>query len=326
MQNKLFNTERFDLIHCQDFSGIGLLALYLSRKNKIPIIGTNHTYIDPFIDSSQFSFILPKKIIKRYISWYYGKCDFVSVPSKFLIQEMQKNGFAHHDYSVISNPVNTILDNHESKEHLKKKFLLLQNTILYVGRISEEKNIQVLLDAFLLLAQKIPTIDLVIIGNGILKNTFIQQIKMSRFYDRIKIIGPFVGEQRKILYEYFHASNIFVMPSTSETQSIATLEAMIFGLVPVVARAGSLPEVVTEERGFIFNPNSVLDLERCLHKIISNNKDHEKIIQNAKTFALSLSSSNIALKWIHIYEEVIKSYASNRIGNLVTEKEAESFT
>lgn len=301
----IFSKKKFDVIHSQSFLSPGIDALCLSKSKNIPLVGTNHTLIESFIQYSPIQNKWARNFIPKYVVWYYNKCNFVTTPSDFLLDDMKKKGLRMPGIAM-SNPIEAPFFNSKiAKNTLKKELGFSEFTILYAGRISPEKNIDVLLKAFISFAQNTPNTNLVIVGQGSTREALENISRESNVASRIKFLGPFLGAHKKKLYDIFHASDVFVIPSTSETQSMVTLQAMASSMPIIAAKAGALPELVISERGFIFEPGDSKELCSHLKYLYDQPKLREEIGRRANLFVLKFSPQEIANQWEKIYSNVI---------------------
>ncbi len=128
--------------------------------------------------------------------------------------------------------------------------------ILFVGRLSPEKNCHVLIEAFRAVQTEMR---LVVAGDGPERDPYVCGLKAAGD-DRIRFLGNVTG---RILEELFSNAAIFVLPSTIEGQSLALLEAMSYGNCVV---ASDIPEnlELVEGIGFTFETGNAADLALVL--------------------------------------------------------------
>jgi glycosyltransferase involved in cell wall biosynthesis len=103
--------------------------------------------------------------------------------------------------------------------------------VLYVGRMVKDKRVDLLIDAFALVAKTNKKASCVIVGHGIEKPNLQKQIKRLGLTDRIKIVEPLA--EAKDIYGYMKRAKVFVLPSVREGFGIVALEALACG-TPVV--------------------------------------------------------------------------------------------
>ena len=215
----------------------------------------------------------------------YKKCTEIFVPYKALKDELidkkvhvpirvAKLGVDIHRFSPV-------VDNEKCKEksHIDKDAFVIG----YVGRISKEKNVGVLLSAFTkLIDQKsMNKYHLLIVGDGPLDQT-----KEFRNNNNCTITG-FVDN----VHDYLKAMDIFVMPSLTETTSLATLEAMSTGLPVIATKIGFIQKYITKNHNGIFFPkNSPTMLAMKIEKLRKDPELRTKLGHNARnTIAYSFS-------------------------------------
>jgi len=305
---RLFKDFKPDIIHTQLFFGVGLEALFAAKYNKLPIVGTNHTAISEFIKLIPFQPDFLKKASLNYAVWYYNNCNFVTAPSQSVFKEMLVYGFKK-PHKVISNPIDIdIFCPSEEKLKYKKKFNLSENTIVYAGRLSPEKNIEILIKALAAAKQKIGNINLAIAGSGQLEAELKELAKELNLKNEVK----FFGTLSKIdLAKLYQASEIFSIASTSETQSLTLMQAMSCGLPAVVVDARALPEYVNEKNGFVVKIGDAKALAEKFVLLLENKKLREKLSQDATEYVKKFSAPSIAKEWEKLYKETIGNYGKS---------------
>lgn len=293
-----------DIIHTQLFFGIGLDALMSAKINHIPIVGTNHTAITEFVRYSPIKAEWFKKLSMKYAVWYYNHCDYATAPSQSVFDEMNKYGFSQ-SYRVISNPINLDIFSPlllNKKQEIKKEFGLSDATLVCAGRLAPEKNIDVLIRALSLVKKRFPTVSLILAGHGNATDKLKELAKTLNLGQSVKFLGTV---DQLTLAKLYQASEIFVISSTSETQSMSLIQAMASGLPAVGVKARALPEYINDQNGFLVEPNDCRAFAEKLIILLENSILRKKLGQNASAFAQKFSISNIAKEWERIYNNVI---------------------
>jgi glycosyltransferase involved in cell wall biosynthesis len=144
-------------------------------------------------------------------------------------------------------------------------------TVLYVGRLDEEKRVDELLRAFAGLPHQTPeqrSVRLEVVGDGACRATWQALAERLGVADRVHFAG-FVSED-DLLDAYARAA-VFCMPGIAELQSIATMEAMAAGLPVVAADAMALPHLVVPGRnGWLYPPGDVPALTDRLATLLAD--------------------------------------------------------
>lgn len=173
--------------------------------------------------------------------------------------------------------------------------IIKEKTIISVGRLVEQKNQKMLINAFSKIAKKNEDYILKIFGNGPLKEKLQEQIESLQLDDRIKICG--ISDNIK---EELEKGEIFVLPSNYEGMPNALIEAMSVGLpcISTDCPCGGPRELIENEKnGLLIPVNDEKILQKKLEILIDNNKLRMKIGEEAKKIREKLEISKIIKCW-----------------------------
>ena len=305
-----------DVIHTQSPFGSGIEALIISQILKIPLVGTNHTPIVEFMAYSPFH---PKwfvEIFVRFYSWYYNRCAFVSAPCNALLDDMARHGFKKSDTHAtkiagtrcmaVSNPV--LLDsfspvkNEKEKADLKKRFGFSAHTVLYAGRLAEEKHVDVIIRAIKMVRSEISDIRFVITGHGNAETSLRKLTAELGLQDTVKFMGYVDFQEFPLIYQ---ASDLFAVMSTAETQCISLMQAFSCGIPGIVARAWGLPEYTDSRAGIIIEPGDSAALAKNIVELFKNPARMSEMgaagIESVKRY----SPDVVAKTWESIYSNTV---------------------
>jgi glycosyltransferase involved in cell wall biosynthesis len=121
---------------------------------------------------------------------------------------------------------------------------------LFLGRLEQAKGLYELMQAFAAVARKHPQAQLTLGGEGDLP-AIQKWVQAEGLQGKVHLPGWVVGDAKLALLD---AANVFVLPSHVEALPVSMLEAMAYGLAPVVSRVGSVPEVLVEGRNGLMVP------------------------------------------------------------------------
>ncbi len=236
---KALKDFRPEIIHAHTFLGLGLEAITASRRFSAPLIGTNHTTEILFSRFSSVPSGFLARVAGRLMVWYYNRCLRVTAPSQSLIDEMRKNGLRVAAVSI-SNPIDTdafspVPD--ERRRELRKTFGFTAPVVMYAGRLALEKSIDVVMRA----VASVPDVTLALAGHGNFRPELERLSRDLGIADRVRFLGTL---DKPALADLFRASDVFAMASTTETQSMVTLQAMACGVPAVGVHAEALPEYI----------------------------------------------------------------------------------
>ena len=303
-----FSVKKFnpDIIHTQLFFGAGLDALWSARILKKPLIGTNHTAVTEFVKYSPIKSERVANMMLRYVNWYYGKCDFITAPSRSVIDEMKFYGFNKESH-IISNPVDIqTFTPLPDKNWLRKKFGFGDHTIIHAGRLAPERKIDVIIKALPLVKKEFPRAELAIAGNGMARTELeLLAVKLG-VASSVKLMG-FV--EKPVLAEAYNASEIFAITSASDTQSMVMMQAMASGLPVVGVKARALPEYINKNNGMLIEPGKYEELAQKIIFLFKNPGKRKNLGAGARKFAVNFGSESIAKSWEKIYENTVSKTA-----------------
>jgi 1,2-diacylglycerol 3-alpha-glucosyltransferase len=262
-----------DIIYFQTPFTIGLKAIIAAKILKKPLIGIFHTHIasDEYLSNLGR---LSKKINLKPVAWaylkqFYNRCDVIISPSKFIKRTLLKNG--------IKKPV-TVVNNFIDDEKLanKKSYIKIRkNSFIYFGRISLEKNLKCLINAFMKLTQKRKDTHLYIFGTGPLINDLKADIIKKRLEKNVFIMGSI---DNKIILEtnFLKKFLAFVTTSNSEVQPLTIIEAMSKNLPIIGPNAAGITELISSN-GIIIPKNSSEAMSKAMLKILENKNIRKKM-------------------------------------------------
>ncbi len=300
---KFLDSFKPEVIHTQSPYGVGQEALRAVKRYRVPLVGTNHTAVEDF-------FPFPS-IMRAYDAWYYNHCDFVTTPYAALLRRMGEKGF-HKPGRAVANPAElaafTPAIAAERTEH-KRSLGLSGPVVLYAGRLGVEKRVEVIVRAIALLIKDFPTITLVATGHGAAEaglKKLAQKLGLGR---HIKFTG-FLS--RAALPHAYKTADVFAMMSTSDSQSIALMQAYSSGVPAVCARARGLPDYTPKETGFLVEPGDHKALAAKIKLLLTDDALRATMGAAAAEFAKKFSPEKIAEEWERIYSEASTSCSAAR--------------
>ncbi len=287
-----------DVVFVQGPALISAFSIYLAKKYHKTVIYYIHLILWELYEKNlpKMLRIIASPMLKRFTTSWYNKCNLLIVPYKSLIQELNDLGVTTKK-EVVRLGVDTHVF-HPPKDKSEAKQMLgidpSYTVIGYVGRISKEKNISVLLEAAKRLQPQFK-IMLLVVGSG-------TKGEMRKFLKSKNTMLP--GFQNNIA-PYYQAMDIFVMPSFTETTSLATLEAMSCGVPVITTKVGFLKEyVIRGYNGLLFPRNNAYALTLLLKKLLMKKKLRQKMGANARKIATAFSWDKTA----HRIKEILQRY------------------
>ncbi|MDN3496755.1 glycosyltransferase [Planococcus sp. APC 4015] len=270
---RILDEVKPDVVHIQSHIVIGRGLAREARKRGIPIIATNHVMAENVVDFTTLPPFLDKVVVK--LAWDDAKRTFaltraVTTPTRRAADFLEST-------IAIENviPISCGIDARDYTPDLSPRD---RNRIVFVGRLTTEKQIDVVLRAITKLD---PALDVTfdIVGKGDQQRNLERLAAELGIEDRVTFHGRTPDVE---LRGYLSRASVFAIASIAELQSIATMEAMASGLPIVAADAVALPHLVHDgENGYLFEPGNVDELAAKLTTVLTQTPEERLRMQQA---------------------------------------------
>lgn len=246
--NKIVKEFKPDIIHANDIKASIVASLFHDECKIVSQIHVN--------DKKSMNKLSIKSILFNYFSVDISKFIWVSAAS---------------------------LENYKFKQHIQNRSIVLRNIIdinhklnnsvsnsdvIYVGRLSEQKNPMRLVDIIKLVQNKMPNIKMFVLGDGNLKEQIAVYIEKNNLQNNITLLG-YVDDP----ISYMAKSKLMLMTSTTEGTPMCALEAMSVG-IPVATTNTDLAEIISDKNGFVFTTNE--EAAQIIIDYLSNSKSKKE--------------------------------------------------
>ena len=173
-------------------------------------------------------------------------------------------------------------------------------TLLYVGRLTKQKNWQCLIRALPLIAPQYD-LRLTVCGDGEDENDLISLIAELGISDRVDILG-----YRADVYDIMKQANWLVMPSWYEGMPNVLMEALAMGLPCLASDIPAVRDVIDGQRCVLtFDPHSPENLAALIDRALNNADMLETLRNNGLTLSKSFSVEHMAQQYAQYYKEVV---------------------
>src|SRR5258705_4297869 len=256
--------ERFTGIIISTPGPVGLTALLAAKMLNLQTSGIYHTDFPQYIRILTEDGFL-ESVAWVYMHWFYGQLDTVFVNSEEYKQSWIKRGFDPVKLKILQRGLDTELFHPARREPAFWERFTAPNRqirLLYVGRISREKDLDVLADAYRRLRNDGLPVQLFVVGHGPYSEKFAQSLPEAVF------TGYLTGKELATAYA---SADIFVFPSTTDTFGNVILEAQACG-VPVIVSDSGGPKELVEDRtnGMITRSHDVDDFTRAIRSLATD--------------------------------------------------------
>jgi 1,2-diacylglycerol 3-alpha-glucosyltransferase len=302
--------RQFDLVHIQTPFVAHYAGTLLSRRLGVPRVETYHTLFEEYL--YHYVPLVPKSwmraLARRLSRSQCNDVDALVVPSNAMLDVLRAYGVT---VPIEIIPTGIELDQLAGGDgsvfRARHGIAPERPTLVHVGRVAFEKNIDFLLRVLVRVRQRIPSVLLVIAGDG----PAVEALKRSTVRLGLEGSALFVGyqERKQALLDCYRAGDVFVFASKTETQGLVLLEAMALG-VPVVAPAIlGTKSILDARKGALV---SALDEEEFASKVVSLLEDHawrEKLSWEAQDYAREWGARRMAERMAQFYAQVCAGQA-----------------
>lgn len=248
-------------------SSIGLSGKYFSTMHNIYF---KKNRVDNF-------YFLTYRLFSRTFA---KKFHFIAISTSVYNHLLYTLKIDKHKIHLLYNAIKLNKDKNCHNINVNNKF-----NLLFVGRLTKQKNVELLINAIPILKTHIPNIILNIVGEGVLKEKLAEIVSLLNINDRVRFFN-FVDDPSP----FFQKSDLFVLPSIFEGFGIVVLEAFN-NCLPVLASDIEGPkELISDSiNGFLFKSNDLDDLVYKIMYIYNNQYLLDNIKLNALNFVKNFS-------------------------------------
>jgi 1,2-diacylglycerol 3-alpha-glucosyltransferase len=299
--------ERVDIIHSHGIASMAILSLTAARALKLPHVLTFHTMANEAVKYYSPIGINPEimqKMVWIYLRNLLKRPEVVIAPSAPIKEELEMNAVRMKLCEVVPTGVDCTRFSPEryDKRFLDKYGLAGKRVLLHVGRLSPEKQFDIVLKAVGELGTKEPELRLLVVGKGPSADEYKRMAKDLGIKDKVVFTGFLPDEELPIAYASCEA---LVIASTFETQGLVVLEALASGTPVAGIRYRAIPEFVHEgKNGCLFEPDTCADaIRRCLRRSESMMLD---AVATAREYSIEACTARLEKAYEHA-AEILKS-------------------
>ena len=280
-----------DLIHINSPCTLGYAAVRYAALHHIPAVATYHTHFPSY---ARYYKIKPLEGMGwNYLRNLYSDCQRLYVPSKPIVDELREHGIHNTYFLPHGVDLNAFHPHYRSLDWKEAIGAGGKTVVLFVGRFVWEKDLRVLADAYQIIRSQRRDVVFAMVGDGPIREELEQLMPGARF------LGYKSGEDLATAYA---SSDLFVMPSTTETFGNVTLEAMASGVAPVCANAGGASGIIQPGvTGLLADPGEPGDLAMKVLSLIDHPGRRAEYADQALRFARQQT-------WERIFDEMFEDY------------------
>lgn len=286
---KLIKKYKPDILHAHWLIPQGILAVFLKKIYKIPLVVTVH---------GSDLFPLKNPVFKSLQKTVLENCDACTVNSVATKNEIIAR-FPQFKNKIIIIPMGVDVKKFSAKTANKPKKYKNKKMILFVGRLNEQKGVEYLIKSVPYIKKNHPSIKLLIIGEGSYR-THLENVARSL---NVRKNADFLwGIPHSKITDYYRMSDIFVLPSITsrigtEGLGLVLLEAMAAKAPVIGTNTGGIRYIIKNmQNGILVDEKNPKQIADGISLLLSNSKLRAKITKNAFKFVNKNYSWNIVVK------------------------------
>jgi phosphatidylinositol alpha 1,6-mannosyltransferase len=295
-----------DVIHLQTPGLLGTAGFLAARRYRLPLLGTFHTNLKEMAASVPQKFLVPAFF--RAAWWYnlgtYYRCDLTTAPSAAAREALllQSRKPFRRDVVVVPNGVDIarLTPGGRVPDWRLRCGLSDAPLLTFLGRLTADKGIHRFLD---LVATLAAARDVVAIVGGRGPEEIAVRARLASdpvLARAVRYVGPVAEEEKAAL---LGQTDVFVLPSTSDTSSVALLEAMACGAAVVGPSVGGAAEVIHDGlTGLVVDPRQPEALRAAVGRLLDRPADRRRLAADGERWVRTQASLEaMARRFISLY-------------------------
>ena len=308
-QKQLYSLD-FDVIHTHTEFSIGRLGKKIATQRTIPLIHTYHTQYEDYthyIAAVGTSFL--KDVVRKLSKFFLRPYSAIIVPSEKTKLLLRTYGVKNKIFVI---PTGKQFSHVACEKAVEKNQAILDQfgfskenfILLFLGRISLEKNIDMIIDILPTLIKKHDNIRFLVVGAG----PYLETIKEKVTSKNIAHYVGFTGKvEHKHIDDYFALADLFISPSKTETQGLSIFEAIEKKVPALVYNDTNVEGIILDNvSGLLFESEEQL-IDKILYAI-HNPEQLKTFAQAAYKNIQHYSDEEFGNKVLAVYNEAIRTF------------------
>lgn len=289
-----------DIIHLMTPVGLGITGLRYAQERNLPVVSSYTTSFDEYLKYYKLDFLNP--ILWTLFKWFHNSCKINFCPSKDTMNGLKYKGIKNLKIWSRGIDTETFSPSYRSEELRFKLNIQNKISILYVGRLAKEKDLDILMESIKILNNKYYNhIRFIIAGDGPYGNVLIKESP-----DNVSFTGYLTGTELSSLYS---SCDIFAFPSSTETFGNVVLEAMASGLPVVGVKSGGvLDSIIDGYNGLLCTPRDSISFSECISSFLKDPEMLRRLGNNARNYSLKKSWNSIFNMLTYDYRILLKEH------------------
>ncbi len=304
-----------DVVHVHHPFVSGTIALRYCKSRGIPIIFTNHTRYDLYVQA--YLPILPDIVgttaLETYLPMFCRAVDLTISPSPGMRDVLLKFGVTSQ-VDVVPNGVDLTPYQQQVDpiDRTSMGFNADDVVLVYIGRLGPEKNLIFLVRSFAGLVQAYENVRLLMVGDGPERDNLEDRVNLMGLQDKVRFTGmvPYADIPR-----YLAACDAFVTASITEVHPFTVIEAMASGLPVLGINSPGVGDTVTDGlTGYLIPEEDLASFTAKLVRLVTEHDERRKMGENARDSVSSFALENTVKMMIERYQQVVAHSRNQKRG------------
>jgi len=264
---------RPDLVHVVNPAVLGLGGIWLAKSRNLPLVASYHTHLPKYLEHYGMGMLEP--LLWELLKAAHNQASLNLCTSTAMVAELAAKGIQHTalwQRGVDTDLFRPELRNESMRARLHGPYDDTGNLLLYIGRLSAEKQIERIRPVL----EAMPQTRLALVGDGPHRH------QLERCFEGTPttFVGYLAGQD---LASAYACGDAFLFPSSTETLGLVLLEAMAAGCPVVGADRGGIPDIVSDgENGCLYDPDQPHSLTAAVQRLLGESQTRACLRQAAR--------------------------------------------
>ncbi len=304
--------KEMDILHAQHPFLSGIIAVTFGQRYGIPVVFTNHTRYDLY--AQHYLPLLPSSLSETFLETFFPaftqRCDLVIAPSRGIYELLHTWGVMCR-VEIVPNGIDVEAFSHPRVRHTRAEMNIPEDArvAVFVGRMSGEKNVALLLRAFVPVAEEVPRSHLLLVGGG-------PELEEYRSLARELGVGDRVHFTGQVPYEevpgYLILGDFFATASVTEVHPLTVLEAIAAGLPVLGIRSPGIADTVEDGYNGLLSADDRAAFALKMTRLFQDDALRERLAEGARATRQRYSIVNTTRRHIELYQELRQNVRRNK--------------
>lgn len=304
-------SENFDVVHIHSPFLVGRVGLMIAKDLNIPSIITMHTQFDYEVKKILKKDFIVKPIVKNIMS-VYNKCDYAISVNNRTGNLYKINGYKYEPHTIYNGTdICEVKDKKKAIKTVNELYNLKEdeNVLLFVGRLTEIKNIFFILDSLKLLKENDVKFKMIYVGFGPDEEKLKQKIHEYNMENEVIMAGKI--NDRQLLASIYYRADLFLFPSTFDACSLVQIEAATNETPGLFIEGSATSETIIDNVNGYLSKEDRNEYKNRIKKILKDKKELKKVSKSAKKM-LSRNFDDVTKETYEFYLKAIEKKTQNK--------------